>query len=244
MKIYKSILDNRKTQKQFALLIDPDKINNKKLIELVKTSQKVKVDYFFVGGSFLTNDNFLNCLDLIKNNSSIPVILFPGSTLQISDKADAILFLSLISGRNPDMLIGNHVLAAPYLKNSSLEIIPTGYILIDSGITTTAVYMSNANPIPYEKNDIALYTALAGQMLGLKLIYLDAGSGAAKPVSESMISSVKENIDIPLIVGGGIRSTKNAVNACKAGADLIVVGNAIEKEPDLLSTLSDAIHRF
>jgi putative glycerol-1-phosphate prenyltransferase len=243
MRIYKSILDSsRKNKKLFAVLIDPDKIDNKGLIALIKLSLKGNVDFFFVGGSFLTADNFSNTISIIKNNSSIPVVLFPGSTLQLSGKADAILFLSLISGRNPEMLIGNHVLAAPYLKNTSLEIIPVGYMLIDSGKTTTALYISNTLPIPYGKNDIAVYTALAGEMLGLKLIYLDGGSGAIKPVSENMISAVKQNVNIPLVVGGGIKTPEMAYKACKAGADVIVVGNAVEKSPKLIASVSDAIH--
>jgi phosphoglycerol geranylgeranyltransferase len=243
MKIYNSILKKKtKKEKQFAILIDPDKTNDKKLESLTKTAQKTGVDYLFVGGSFLTNNNFSNCIHIIKNNCSIPVLIFPGSTFQISDAADAILLLSLISGRNPDMLIGNHVLAAPYLKDSKLEIIPTGYLLIESGKSTTALYISNTFPIPFDKDDIAAYTAIAGEMLGLKIIYLDGGSGALNPVSESMIRSVKKNIQVPLFVGGGIRTKEQAVKSCKAGADIIVVGNAIEKDNKLISSISEAIH--
>jgi putative glycerol-1-phosphate prenyltransferase len=245
MSIYKTILAKKaKHQKQFALLIDPDKTDAAKLNLLLKTAQKSAADYIFIGGSFLTNDSFCNCVRFVKDSCDIPVILFPGSNLQICHDADAILFLSLISGRNPEMLIGNHVIAAPYLQKSPIEIISTGYLLIDSGRTTTAVYMSNTTPIPYEKDDIAGYTALAGEMLGMKMIYADAGSGALKPVSESMISSVSKNISIPLIAGGGIRTPEQAVKACKAGADIIVVGNAIEKNSKLITSISAAIHKI
>jgi putative glycerol-1-phosphate prenyltransferase len=150
--------------------------------------------------------------------------------------------LSLISGRNPELLIGQHVIAAPYLKESKLEIIPTGYMLIENGSVTTAQYISNTAPIPREKDDIAACTAMAGEMLGLKLIYLDAGSGAAHPVPETMIHSVKEKIEVPLIVGGGIKTAEQALQACRAGADLIVTGNAIEKDPKLINYISDAVH--
>ncbi len=244
MRVFKTIINNKnKGKKQFALLIDPDKIEVPKLKILLDNSQKALVDFFFVGGSFLTSGDFSGCIKFIKDYSSIPVVIFPGSNLQLSEDADAILFLSLISGRNPEMLIGNHVIAAPYLKKSSLEIIPTGYMLIDSGKTTTVAYMSNSSPIPYEKNDIAAYTALAGEMLGMKMIYMDAGSGAAKPVSETMIKAVKNELSIPLIIGGGIRTPQQAVNSCKAGADIVVVGNAIEKDIKLLTSIANAIHK-
>jgi phosphoglycerol geranylgeranyltransferase len=244
MSIYKTIINNKnKGKKQFALLIDPDKIEVPKLKLLLENSQKALVDYFFVGGSFLTNSDFSGCIRFIKDYSSIPVVIFPGTNLQISEDADAILFLSLISGRNPEMLIGNHVIAAPYLKRSSLEIISTGYMLIDSGKSTTASYMSNSSPIPHDKNDIALYTAIAGEMLGMKLIYLDAGSGAINPVSADMIKTVSKDISIPLLAGGGIKTPQQAANSCKAGADIIVVGNAIEKDIKLITSIANAIHK-
>lgn len=243
MSIFKTIISNKsKGKKQFALLIDPDKIEVPQLKSLLETSQKVSVDYLFVGGSFLTNDNFSGCIKFIKDYSNIPVVIFPGSCFQISEDADAILLLSLISGRNPEMLIGNHVIAAPYLKKSTLEIISTGYMLIESGHTTTVAYISNSAPIPYDKNDIAVYTAIAGEMLGMKMIYIDAGSGAQKPVSEAMIKAVRNELSIPLIVGGGIKTPQQAVKSCKAGADIIVVGNAIEKNSKLISSISESIH--
>ena len=189
----------------------------------------------------LTKDHVEKWIDLVKSSTSIPVVLFPGNTLQICPKADAILFLSLISGRNPEMLIGKHIIAAPYLRSTSLEIIPTGYMLIDSGKQTAASYMSNSQPIPADKTDIAVCTAMAGEMLGLRVIYLDAGSGAINPVSELMIREVKNNISAPLIVGGGIDSPEKAIKACKAGADIIVVGNAIEKNPEMIYSIATAI---
>jgi putative glycerol-1-phosphate prenyltransferase len=158
--------------------------------------------------------------------------------------ADAILFLSLISGRNPDFLIGQHVISAPILKKSSLEILPTGYILVDSGKQTTVSYMSNTTPIPHDKPEIAACTAMAGEMLGLKLMYLDAGSGAQRAISPKMISIVRKSVDVPLIVGGGIRSANEAYEAMLAGADTIVIGNGIEKNPALLAEVSEKIDDF
>jgi putative glycerol-1-phosphate prenyltransferase len=178
----------------------------------------------------------------MKSKSNIPAILFPGNSFQLSYKADAILFLSLISGRNAELLIGNHVISAPFLKVSPLEIIPTGYMLIEGGVMTSVQYMSNTNPIPNTKPDIAMCTAMAGEMLGLKQIYMDAGSGAQKPVSAEMITAVSSTISIPLIVGGGIKSPEQASINVAAGADVIVVGNAIEKDPSLIKEISAAIH--
>jgi len=230
-------------QKQFALLIDPDKLDNIALQSTIDVAVKAKVDYLFVGGSLLTKDVLYECLTTIKSNCNIPVVLFPGSVMQINDNADAIFFLSLISGRNADMLIGQHVLAAPYLKSSSLQILPTGYILIDGGTQTTVSYISNTTPIPANKPDIAACTAMAGEMLGLQLMYMDAGSGAKNSISEKMISVVRKNIGVPLIVGGGILTTEKAVANCLAGADIIVVGNAAEKNPSLILDMAKAIHQ-
>ena len=170
------------------------------------------------------------------------MILFPGSTYQVNKEADAILFLSLISGRNPELLIGNHVITAHLLQQSRLEIISTGYMLIDGGIMSSVQYMSNTVPIPHTKNDIAVSTALAGEMLGLKQIYLEAGSGAKFPVSESMISMVKNSINIPLIVGGGISTPERAAKSALAGADMIVIGNIVEKDPMIVKDISHAVH--
>jgi len=239
--IYSSIVKSKTLgKKQFAILIDPDKFDPK-TIELAKTAG---VDYIIVGGSILTNGNFEQCIQTIKKSTRIPVIIFPGNHLQISKNADAMLLLSLISGRNPDLLIGKHVIAAPLIKSSKLEVLPTGYMLIESGKQTAALYMSNTHPIPHDKDNIAMCTAIAGELLGLKLIYMDAGSGAMHPVSESMIKKVKTTIHIPLILGGGITTPQKAVSACKAGADIIVVGNAIEKDPRLVRSIAKAIHNL
>ena len=242
--IYKHITQNANNgKKSFAILIDPDKQDKNKLRKIIKKAEESKVDYFFVGGSLLSYDSLDDCINTLKQNSKIPIILFPGNTMQINDKAEGILFLSLISGRNPDMLIGKQVIAAPILKESSLEIISTGYMLIDSGRQTTASYISNTQPIPSNKNAVAVCTALAGEMLGLKLIFMDGGSGAKNPISEKMISSVKRAINLPLIIGGGINSAKKAIDNCKAGADIIVVGNAIEKNINLINEIATAVHK-
>ena len=240
--LYLSIIKSKSNgKKQFAVLIDPDKFESDEVLDLAKEAE---VDFIMLGGSILTNGNFEKCVERIKNKTTIPLIIFPGNSLQVSKNADGILLLSLISGRNPEMLIGNHVIAAPALKSSKLEILPTGYMLIESGKQTAALYMSNTTPIPQQKDDIAMCTAMAGEMLGLKLIYMDAGSGAEQCVSASMISKVSANIEIPLIVGGGINSGAKAGAACKAGADIIVVGNAIEKDKSLLKEIAAAIHSF
>lgn len=237
--IYNSILEKRRQgQKQLAILVDPDKFDPERIIDI---AHDAGVDYFFTGGSLLTNGNLEHCIEEIKKRSSLPVILFPGNTLQISKKADAILLLSLISGRNPEMLIGKHVIAAPLLKAAALEVISTGYMLIESGRQTTVSYISNTTPIPADKDDVAICTALAGEMLGLKMIYLEAGSGAVNPVSESMIRGVKQSLQVPLIVGGGINSRERAEKALRAGADVIVVGNAAEKDANVIREIAQAV---
>ena len=241
--LYTQLLESRKRgKKMFAVLLDPDKTERAKLKKLVSSAVKAGVDYFFVGGSLMMNDGLDMTLEIIRRDSDIPSILFPGSSLQINDKADAIFFLSLISGRNPELLIGQQVMGAPILKKSKLEIIPTGYILVNGGVPTAVSYISNTTPIPADKDDIAACTAMAGEMLGLKAIYMDAGSGAKNPISETMIRSVSRNVNIPLIVGGGIRTAENAFANCKAGADVIVVGNAIEKDGGLIGEMAEAVH--
>jgi phosphoglycerol geranylgeranyltransferase len=243
MHIYKS-LEERKQQgkKSFAVLIDPDKVNASLLDELVALSVAARVDYFLVGGSLVISTYLDECVQHIKKTCSIPVILFPGSSTQVTKYADALLYLSLISGRNPELLIGQHVVSAPFIKQSGLEIMPTGYMVIDGGAPTTVSYISNASPIPADKNEIAMCTAMAGEMLGMKLIYMDAGSGAKNPIDEKMIELVAKNISVPLIVGGGITDPEKAYLNCKAGADVIVVGNAIEKDATLIKEMSAAVH--
>ncbi len=241
--IYQSMLSKKqKGQKSFAVLIDPDKVNNKILDELVHLSIQAKVDYLLVGGSLVVSNHLDECILHIKKNCGIPVLLFPGSPSQISRDADALLYLSMISGRNPELLIGQHVISAPFVKQSGLEIISTGYMVIDGGAPTTVSYISNALPIPSDKNEIAMCTAMAGEMLGMKLIYMDAGSGAKRVVSEAMIEKVAQCIEVPLVVGGGILNPERAYCNCKAGADIIVVGNAIEKDAALIKEMSAAIH--
>lgn len=230
------------SKKKFVVLIDPDKPSNEQIIDIVQRSINAGVDFFFVGGSLLTTDSLDNCIKLIKKHSDIPVLIFPGNSLQISKWCDGFLLLSLISGRNSEMLIGRHVIAAPYLKLYGNEIIPTGYMLIDGGCPTSVSYMSNTTPIPHDKDDIAMCTALAGEMLGLKVIYMDAGSGATNPISNDMIYKVKNSINIPLIVGGGIKTPEKAAEIAKAGADIVVVGNVIEKSTELLKEFADAVH--
>lgn len=239
--IYQHILQAQ--HKQLAVLIDPDKQTDETLLQLISRADNCKVDLFFVGGSLLVEDSFEKTVSLIKANSSIPVIIFPGNNYQISDKADALLFLSLISGRNAEYLIGQHVTAAPLIKEHGIEAIPTGYMLIDGGRVSTTSYITQTVPIPADKPDIAVATAMAGEMLGMKMVYLEAGSGAHTHVSVAMISAVKKNTSIPLIVGGGIRSGEQAEAVCKAGADVIVVGNVLEKEPELLMEISLAVHQ-
>ena len=245
MSIYKNILaKTAQGKKLFAILIDPDKQRNSDLLSTIQKANSANVDCFFVGGSLLLNNNLGECINTIKENSSIPVLLFPGSELQINKDADGILFLSLISGRNPDLLIGKQVSTAPILKETDLEVISTGYMLIESGKATTASYMSNTLPIPRDKNGIASSTAIAGEYLGMKLIYMDGGSGAHNSINSDMIKHVSSSINVPLIIGGGICNKEKAIENCKAGADIIVVGNAIEKNPDLITEISEAIHSF
>ncbi len=238
--IYENIL--LKSKKQLAVLIDPDKTSGLSLQNTIAVANAAKVDFFLVGGSLLFQNSLDNCITTIKANSTIPVILFPGNALHINSKADAILLLSLISGRNADLLIGQHVQAAPLLKQANIETIATGYMLIDGGKPTTVSYISNTTPIPADKPEIAAATALAGEMLGLKSIYLEAGSGAQNPVSTAIISAVKKQINVPLIVGGGIKNAEAATAACNAGADIIVIGNATEKNPELIAEIASAIH--
>src|SRR5262245_37825634 len=242
-RIYQSLLQHKqKGQKSFAVLIDPDKVTVEKIDELTILATEARVDYLLVGGSLVVTNRLDEVVKKIKKNCNIPVILFPGSPSQITSYADALLYLSLISGRNPELLIGQHVISAPFVKQSRLEIISTGYMVIDGGAPTTVSYISNAAPIPADKNEIAMCTAMAGEMLGMKLIYMDAGSGARKAISEEMISMVQTCIEIPLMVGGGIKDPEKAYRNCKAGADLIVVGNAIEKDSSLIREISQAIH--
>jgi phosphoglycerol geranylgeranyltransferase len=242
-RIYNSIVERKRLgKKSFAVLIDPDKVNDQKMQHLINLAVDARVDYFLVGGSLVISNYLDECIQFIKKSCDIPAILFPGSPSQVSKYADALLYLSLISGRNAELLIGQHVVSAPFVKQSGLEIMSTGYMVIDGGAPTTVSYISNATPLPADKNEIAMCTAMAGEMLGMKLIYMDSGSGAKRPISEGMITRVSQKIDVPLIVGGGITEPEKAYMNCKAGADVIVVGNAIEKNERLINEMAAAVH--
>ena len=223
-------------RKMLAVLIDPDKQEDIPDINVfVGQCAALGVDLFFVGGSLVTTTGQGPLIRQLKDLSDIPVVLFPGNYLHLDNGADGILLLSLISGRNPDYLIGQHVLAAPFLKNSGLEVIPTGYMLVGDDRTTTVAYISNSLPIPPGKVQIAVCTAMAGEMLGLRVIYMDAGSGAREPVPPEMIREIRKSTVTPLIVGGGLNNTEKMENALKAGADVIVLGNSLEKDQKLLA---------
>lgn len=230
----------QQNQHAFAVLIDPDSITPASIEKLAQQCNDAAVDFVFVGGSIMVTAHVDRCIQQFKKISGIPAVLFPGSPSQVSVYADALLYLSLISGRNPDLLIGQHVISAPAIKSSGLEVISTGYMVIDGGVPTTVSYMSHSAPIPANKPDVALCTAWAGELQGKHVIYMDAGSGALNPVSSEMIQRVSSNIEIPLIVGGGIRTPEKAYENCKAGAQVIVVGNAIEKDPALIKEISAA----
>ena len=221
-------------EKSLALLLDPDKIKGDELQSILDIAIKCRVDFIMTGGS-LTFSNMDHLISSVKKYCSIPVVLFPGNLLQLSHKADIILLLSLISGRNPELLIGNHVIAAPYLKNVREKLVSVGYILIGCGSKTSVEYISQTEAIPCDKPEIASATALAGEMLGLNMIYLEAGSGASVPVPTGVIREVRENISVPLAVGGGIRNRTEVEEIYRAGADLIVLGNECEKNPGLLA---------
>jgi len=224
----------------FAVLADPDKIAPADMQYLARLCNDAKVDYLMMGGSLLMAHQMELCIQRFKAESDIPVILFPGSPAQVTPYADALLYLSLISGRNPELLIGQHVVSAPLVKASGLEVISTGYIIIEGGIQTTVSYISNAMPIPADKPEIALCTAWAGELQGKHIIYLDAGSGARRPITTEMIRVISSHIDIPLFVGGGIQTPEKVHENCKAGANIVVVGNAIERDPLLIRDMASA----
>ncbi|MBK7344978.1 MAG: geranylgeranylglyceryl/heptaprenylglyceryl phosphate synthase [Saprospiraceae bacterium] len=238
----KLIQDSRFGEKKIGLLIDPDKQGVNQLADRVRLANQAQVDYFLIGGSLLHRDTFHETVETVKQETDRPVILFPGSAWQISDRADALLFLSLISGRNPDLLIGQQVQAAPMLDRLDLEVIPTGYLLVDGGLPTTASYISQTAPLPAHKPEIAVATALAGKYLGMQLLYLDAGSGARNPVSPEMVRQVKKATRLPLLVGGGIRTPDQASVAARAGADVIVIGTVAEQDISILPAMVQAVH--
>lgn len=219
--------------KSIGLLLDPDKSGGESLKNLLSIAEECRADFILTGGS-LTFNSIDNLIEKVKSLCSIPVVLFPGNLLQLSHKADIIMLLSLISGRNPELLIGNHIIAAPYLKEVREKLVSVGYILINCGRMTSVEYISQTEAIPSDKPEIAVATALAGEMLGLQMIYLEAGSGATQPVPVSMVKAIRENVLIPIVVGGGIRSKKEIEEIFNAGADAIILGNGCEKNPELL----------
>jgi putative glycerol-1-phosphate prenyltransferase len=230
--------------KSLAVLVDPDHSSLKNFEHTIELANECKVDYFFIGGSLLIQDRMDECIKFIRETSNIPIVLFPGNNYQIHANADAILLLSLISGRNPDYLIGKHVESSMRLFASKLEIISTAYLLIDGQNSNTAAYISQTLPIPANKPEIALATAMAGQLLNMQMIYLDAGSGAKNPVPQNMIEKLQAYIKVPIIVGGGLRDTDSVHQSLQAGADLVVIGNALEENPKWIKRFSEVVHQF
>jgi putative glycerol-1-phosphate prenyltransferase len=245
MKIYDYLLNTIKIKgAAYLILLDPDRITDAKLVPFVQHCEKSGVDGFLIGGSLMMSDNFESFIEKVKLATSLPTIIFPGSINQVSPIADAILFLSVISGRNAEHLIGKHVIASPLIKKTGIEPISTGYILIESGVTTTAVYMSGSMPVPRNKPEIAASTALAAEYLGMKLIYLEAGSGADSAVPDEMVNAVARECSVPIVVGGGIRTPQAARDKIENGAGIIVTGNYFENENNwgLIKDFADAIH--
>ena len=245
MKIYNHLLNTIKAKgAAYLILLDPDKLSYSKIIPFIRHCEKSGVDGFLIGGSLMISGDLNTFIETIKVETSLPLIIFPGSVNQISPLADAILFLSVISGRNAEHLIGKHVTASPLIKRSKVEPISTGYILVESGVTTTAVYMSGSLPVPKNKPEIAAATALAGEYLGMKLIYLEAGSGAQESVPDEMVKAVSNECTVPIIVGGGIRNPQTARRKVDNGASIIVTGNFFEDQNnwDLIKDFASAIH--
>ncbi len=240
--VMEQLADGRASNaKRLAVLIDPDNASDEHIERICGRAVSAGVDFVFLGGSLVSHHGMGQCIRAIREACHLPIVLFPGSPLQVHGGADALLLLSLISGRNADLLIGRHVEAATIIKSSGLEVLPTGYMLVESGRPTTASYISATAPMPADKPQIAACTALAGEMLGLKLMYLDGGSGAQNPVSAPMISAVRKAVDCPLIVGGGMRNARQIETAWQAGADVAVVGNVLETDPQAIAELAMAM---
>ncbi|NUM80979.1 geranylgeranylglyceryl/heptaprenylglyceryl phosphate synthase [bacterium] len=245
MTVYEKLLQVRDRKGSgYFVLIDPDKKSESETLSIVEQCAGAGVDGILVGSSLLLSQRFNSTIKAIKQQFNIPVILFPGSTIQLSEFADAVLFLSLISGRNPEFLISTQVLGAPIIRKMALEAISTGYMLIESGKTTAAEFMSNSKPIPRDKNDIAVAHAMAGEYLGMKMIYLEAGSGAIHSVPETMIEAVSAYVQIPVVVGGGIKTPEEARKKVEAGASFIVTGNVLESSENLnlIKEFAQAVH--
>lgn len=229
----------------YLVLIDPDKWDQHNIVKMAVQANDSGADALLIGGSLLLSSKFDEWVGLIKKNVSIPIIIFPGSPTQVSKNADAIFFLSLISGRNPNYIIGEQVKAAPVIKIIGIEPIPVGYMLIESGRITSAEFMSNTRPIPREKPEIAKATALAAEYLGMKMVYLEAGSGADNTVPNEMVKEVSNYVTLPIIVGGGICTPEEAQQKVKHGASFVVTGNVLEKHPNskIMQEFAAAIHR-
>ncbi len=246
MKTYSYLLDViEKKGAVYLILIDPDKINGEKLYEFCGRCAEAGVDGFLVGGSLMISGDLDSSIKILKENSELPVILFPGGVEQINPSADALLYISLISGRNADQIFGKHVIAAPIIRKYKLEAISCGYMLIESGRTTTAEYISGSKPIPRNKPEIATATAMAAEMMGMKTVYLEGGSGADMAVPNEMIAAVTQSVDIPVITGGGIKTPEEARTKAESGAKIVVTGNHFENELNwnLLDEFSRAVHR-
>jgi len=235
MTLYKTILLNREAnRKMLAVLLDPDQCRGSILASTVAVMKSNIPDFIFVGGSH-TVSSVDSLIELLKDEVKTNIVLFPGNVSQFSPKADAMLYLSLLSGRNAEFLIGQHLNSAIAIKKSNVQVIPTGYLLIDGGKPSSVEYISNTRPIPRDKKEIALSTAVAGELLGMRMIYLEAGSGAEVAVPTEMIKYVSRGLSLPLIVGGGIKTTEQLTDAFDAGADIVVVGNAFESQPSRIS---------
>ncbi len=245
MSVYKNLLQAiEKKGAAYLVLIDPDKISGEKLRQFAVICEESGADALLVGGSLMINGDLYKSIEIIKSACSLPAIIFPGSVSQVTANADSILFISLISGRNAEQLIGNHVMAAPIIKKHKIEPISTGYILVESGKTTTVDYISGTKPVPRHKPEIAAATALAAEYLGMKMVYLEAGSGADNSVPDEMVKTVSGALSIPVIVGGGIRDADTARRKVENGAKVIVTGNFFENESrwELIKDFAKAVH--
>jgi len=243
MFVYQKLLDVKDEKGAgFLVLLDPDRMSVPEIVDLARKSEKGGADGFLVGSSLLLSTRFDEAIREIKAHVNVPVTIFPGNANQVSRYADAILFLSLISGRNPHLLIGEQVKAAPAIKEFGLEPIPTGYMIIESGGTTSVQFMSDTQPIPRNKPDIVKAHALAAEYLGMKFVFLEAGSGADSPVPDNIVREVKDFITIPIIVGGGIKDPDVAYKKVKGGAGFVVIGNFLEEDDSLIEKFADAIH--
>jgi phosphoglycerol geranylgeranyltransferase len=225
---------------QISILIDPEKTNSEnQLLPLIKKAEFTKIDYFFVGGSTVSRSDLEKTITILKRNTKIPVIIFPGGGNQLSNKADGILYLSLVSGRNPDFLITHHVNSALEVFNLGIEVLPTGYILVEGGTKSSVAYVSQTIPIPREQTSIALNTSLAALLQGKQIIYFDAGSGATDIVPFSFIQELRKHSTIPIIVGGGITEINQLKKFKKAQVNIMVIGNKLEKDIDFLLEINE-----